>query len=70
MCVLSFWAESVAQFSQCLKQHAKDRGLESPVGYSKGQRCDPDASEDDCNRLGVKKAAHLGYLGGRYARCE
>ena len=66
MCVLSFWAESVAQFSQCLKQHAKDRGLESPVGFSKGQQYDPDASEDAVQD-GAKKSAHLG---GRYARCE
>ena len=60
--VSHWWGESVVLFCKCLRQHSKDRGLESKKGWYKGERC----GEDEDNVIYKRhKEPHPGYLGGR-----
>ena len=46
------WGEPIVHMLACLRQHAKDRGLEDEEGFHEGEKVNP----------------HPGYLGGRAPR--
>ena len=46
------WAEPIVHMLACIRQHAKDRGLEEECGFHEGNL----------------EAPHPGYLGGRAPR--
>jgi hypothetical protein len=66
--VSHWWGEPVVLFLRCLKQHSKDRGLESKAGYFAGEAYG--GVENSCEATGFQQLVehaepHPGYLGGQ-----
>ena len=61
------WGEPVLLFLACVKQHTRDRGLDSEAGYYNGEAWGgAEAYDDRAHQYVVQhKGPHPAYLGGR-----